>query len=79
MICTCGHVNVGAVVTGNRNWDPDCPDHGVLSDWYQSPEVQQRLQDQAAKTRILQARARAARKCTNHFGVDCPNCQQGDF
>lgn len=36
--CTCGRLAVGLTVTEARNWNPNCPDHGVKSPWYNSEE-----------------------------------------
>lgn len=32
--CVCGRIRVGMKVTENRNWNPDCPEHGIGSEWY---------------------------------------------
>lgn len=79
MTCTCGQIHVGMTVTDQRNWNPDCDEHGTMSEWWQSKETQDQIAERAERSRVAQARARAARLCNDHSGVDCPNCQQGDF
>lgn len=32
--CRCGRIKIGLKTTDNKNWDPDCSEHGVNSDWY---------------------------------------------
>lgn len=36
--CTCPFLNIGMKKSESRNWDPDCPEHGLKSDWWSSPE-----------------------------------------
>jgi hypothetical protein len=60
--CTCGRIKVGSEVTEHRNWNPDCPTHGVQSDWYRSPEQQAKRHAQDTRLRDLQWRAREARE-----------------
>jgi hypothetical protein len=64
---------VGTTVTESRNWNPDCPDHGVESEWYQSDEQSLRRAEQNRNLRALQIQARAARliaPCTcSHDGA----------
>lgn len=40
MTCTCPevHLNAGNYESVGRNWNPGCPQHGVRSPWYRSPE-----------------------------------------
>ena len=58
MICTCGRLSIG----DSRNWNPDCDEHGVGSVWWNSPEQRSKRLHASERTRILQERARAARK-----------------
>lgn len=65
MTCTCGRIMLGSEDSGARNWNPDCPEHGVGTDWYNDPErVLKRAQD-SARLIELQLRARDARKARN--------------
>jgi len=63
--CTCGRIAIGMQVTEQRNWNPDCEEHGVDSDWYNSET--QRVKRAAARERTidLQRRAREAREAAN--------------
>jgi len=60
--CTCGAVKVGGKPTSSRNWSPECPEHGLKSAWWSSPEQVAHREDQSKRLRELQARARAARQ-----------------
>lgn len=62
MTCKCARIKIGFEVTENRNWNPDCEEHGVSSDWYNSDEQRAKRDKQNAELRDLQARARNARK-----------------
>ncbi len=75
MTCTCGHIAIGMILTDAKNWNPDCLDHGIHSTWWSDPEQVAARAQQNRRTMDLQARARAARSCTDHHGSDCPNCQ----
>ena len=74
MTCHCPHIHVGMERTEARNWNPDCPDHGVDSDWYQSPEQALRRAEQNRRLRDLQIRARLARRA-HHAAAVLPNAQ----
>jgi hypothetical protein len=60
--CICARIKVGGVPTTARNWNPDCPEHGVGTDWYESDEQQLRRAEQDRNLRDLQRRAREARQ-----------------
>jgi hypothetical protein len=60
--CGCGRICIGREVTEARNWNPDCPEHGVATAWYQSPEEVAYRAEQNASLRKLQLQAREARK-----------------
>jgi hypothetical protein len=59
--CRCGRIKVGSTVTENRDWNPDCAEHGVKSEWYQSPERTAKRQAESDRLRDLYRRAREAR------------------
>ena len=60
--CRCGRIKVGSEVTEHRNWNPDCPEHGTESKWWNSPD-QVRLRDERnTRLRLLQEQAREARR-----------------
>lgn len=61
MSCTCGRIKVGGRPTASRNWNPDCDDHGVGSEWYNSPEQKAKRAARSEELRDLQRRAREAR------------------
>ncbi len=58
--CTCGRMSVG----DSRNWHPDCPEHGLASEWWKSPEQVAKREAQDARLRDLQRQAREARRAT---------------
>jgi len=58
MTCTCPHIKVGSEITENRNLDPDCPLHGVGTDYWSSPA----LAAQVARSVEMQRRAARARR-----------------
>ena len=60
--CTCGRIMLGSKPSGARNWNPDCPEHGIESDWWQSPEQVARRQEQSSRLRDLQRQAAEARR-----------------
>ena len=59
--CTCSPVKVGGQVTGAINWQPDCPEHGTSSTWYNSPAQSDIRAIENIKTRELQVEARRVR------------------
>ncbi len=56
--CRCGRMSIGE----SRNWNPDCPEHGTTSAWWNSPEQKVKRQDQSDRLRDLQRRAAEARR-----------------
>lgn len=36
MTCTCPHLAIGTEILKQKNWNPDCEEHGVDSAWYNS-------------------------------------------
>lgn len=60
--CTCAYLMVGFEPTGSRNWNPDCPEHGLESEWYGCPAQVAKREEDNARLRDLQQRAREARK-----------------
>jgi hypothetical protein len=68
MTCTCGRICVGPVVTEARSWDPDCPDHGTASAWWNSTDQVEQRREQDERLRDLQRRAAAARKAARGLG-----------
>jgi hypothetical protein len=59
--CVCGRIKVGNEVTESRNWNPDCPEHGLDSEWWSSPEQVAKREAQGGRLRDLQRQAREAR------------------
>jgi len=50
-VCSCPHLFLDLRETESRNWNPDCPEHGIQSDWYQSEE--QKAKREAAQRFFL--------------------------
>lgn len=59
--CECARVYVGTQLSDNRNWNPDCPQHGIQSAWWKSPEQVMLRRQKADQLADLQAKARAAK------------------
>lgn len=61
--CTCSELmlNSGKGATGVRNWSETCPEHGVESDWYRSPEQVTKRAVDRERLIGLQEQARQAR------------------
>lgn len=59
--CICGYITVGRNRTQHKNWHPDCPEHGVDSAWYASPEQVAKREEQSRRQRDLYAQAARAR------------------
>ena len=62
MTCTCGRIRIGMEVTEHRNWQPDCLEHGVDSEWWSSPEQVAKREAQNERLRTLREAAREARR-----------------
>lgn len=60
--CRCARIMVGMSVTEQRNWNPDCAEHGTSSDWYRSSEQVAARAAQRDRLVDLQRRARDARR-----------------
>lgn len=73
MGCRCGVIKVGGKPTHNRDWTPDCPEHGTASTWYQSPEQIKKRATDNEQLRDLQRRAREARNAARRENVETPN------
>lgn len=58
MTCRCSKLSIGE----SRNWNPDCPEHGVGTTWYTAPEQVARREAMSKRTRDLQKQAREARR-----------------
>jgi hypothetical protein len=61
MSCRCSKVMVGGQWTGSLNWTPDCPEHGVESDWYKSPARADVRRANNERLRAMQAEAARVR------------------
>ncbi len=62
MACTCGRIAIGMTITENRNWNPDCSEHGTDSAWWSSSEQIAKREAQNQRSRDLQTRAAEARR-----------------
>lgn len=64
MSCTCGVVKLNTTTQSSnwpRNWNPDCPVHGVQSAYWNDPDRVAERADQSRRLRDLQIRASKAR------------------
>jgi len=61
MSCTCGRIAIGMEVTEQRNWNPDCVEHGEGTDWYNDPERVAKRALYRERLIDLQRQAREAR------------------
>ena len=48
-MCTCGKMSIGE----SRNWNPECVEHGIDTDWYQS-WGKKKFQDYSKRTVEMQ-------------------------
>lgn len=69
--CTCGWLKVGTYVTDTRTWASSCPEHGLKSAWYKSPEQVQKRKEQEEWLRDLQRRAAEARSKVKAEVAEC--------
>lgn len=60
--CGCPNIVLGTKITEQRNWNPDCEEHGWESEWYKSDMQQQKLKQQRIRTTALQRIARERRQ-----------------
>lgn len=60
--CCCGRIAIGMTVTDQRNWNPDCVEHGVESAWWKSPEQVAKREKRIERTRGLQQQTREVRR-----------------
>lgn len=60
--CLCARVMVGSTDSGSRNWNPDCPAHGVNSMYHNSPERIRQREINRQRLIDLQRRAAEARR-----------------
>lgn len=59
--CTCPRLAIGMEVTEVRDWSRGCPEHGIYSTWWNSPEQQAKREAQRAESAALQAKAKEMR------------------
>lgn len=60
--CRCGRIRVGLEITESRNWDPSCPEHGLASTWWNSPDQTAKREADSGRLRDIQQQARQARR-----------------
>lgn len=63
--CRCKPLKIQGELTGQREWNPACPFHGIHTDWYRSAEQMARREAERQALRDLQAKAAAARKAVS--------------
>jgi hypothetical protein len=68
--CKCGRIHIGSTATEHRNWNPDCPEHGVNSEWWRSPEQVEKRRVQSERLRDRQIQANRARQGKRDEGSD---------
>jgi len=66
-VCTCGRIVVGMTVTDARNWNQNCPAHGVDSQWYEELG-KERFEKTVARSVELQKQGREAREAARAEG-----------
>lgn len=72
MKCECSHLRLNGEITGTRNLNPDCPEHGFDSAWWKSPEQVARREAENAKLAALRAEAERVRQ----GGTPKPPCKR---
>ena len=63
--CTCYHIKIGTTVSDNKNLNPECPEHGTKSVWYNSPEQVKKRGERSQRLRELYDAARKAKENVN--------------
>ena len=63
--CTCSHIKIGTTVSDSKNLNPECPEHGYNSVWYNSPEQVKKRGERSQRLRELYDTARKAREKVN--------------
>jgi len=63
--CTCSRIKIGTTVSDNKNLNPECPEHGYNSVWYNSSEQVKKREERSQRLRELYDTARKARKNVN--------------
>lgn len=59
--CTCRAILLKGEDTGSRSLDPDCPEHGENSSWYNCPEQVAHRADRSKRLHDLYEQAKLAR------------------
>lgn len=62
MRCTCLYLKLNGERVGAQNWHPECPEHGLKSEWFKSPEQVAKREAFDARLREVQGQVRAARQ-----------------
>lgn len=62
MTCSCGRIVLGLKTTEHRNWNPECEEHGLDSEWFNSAEQRAKRKAQNDNLRDLQRQANEARR-----------------
>lgn len=74
--CTCPNVRIGRTDSGSKNWNPDCPLHGLSSSWWNSDvQKRQRARESERLRRIQTEAALARRLARDGVGVKERRCQ----
>ena len=63
--CTCSHIKVGTTVTNTKNLNPECPEHGYDSLWFNSTEQVKKREERSQRLRELYDARRKAREKLN--------------
>jgi hypothetical protein len=63
--CTCSYLKIGTTVSDNKNLNPECPEHGHNSVWYNSPEQVKKRGERSQRLRELYAARRKAQEKLN--------------
>lgn len=62
--CSCPRLALGLRVLEQRNWNPDCCEHGTTSAWWNSTEQRAEREKRRQALTEMQRQARAARERT---------------
>ena len=62
MSCSCPHLMLGSERLEQKNWNPDCEEHGLDSEWWNSDEEVERRRTDLIRRRELFRRARDSRE-----------------
>ena len=63
--CTCSYIKIGTTLSDSKNLNPECPEHGYDSLWFNSTEQVKKREERSQRLRELYDARRKAREKLN--------------